>query len=271
MDEAVKDDLPDYRHPPIIESVFGVQFKGLEQLTSVNSGLFWRRIRGNYPEVKDSPPMPAIYDIEAPPIRPDVFIGLPQLRRTFFISEARHWVLQLQHNRLHHNWRAVEEGDEYPRYEACFSKFNEAWSQFRSFCEDNSLPDPSVDQLELTYINHMPVGLGWNTLGEVSGVFPDVSWRREGRFLPELSSLSWRATFEYPELKGRLHVQIQHALRKMPSDEKSPVLLCELTVRGLPKVDVDFAGWFAGARGIIVHAFADLTDPSVQEKCWGRQ
>lgn len=50
-------DLPEFKSPPVIEVVCGVQFEPLPGFLSVHFGEFWARIRDRYPRTEDRPPL----------------------------------------------------------------------------------------------------------------------------------------------------------------------------------------------------------------------
>ena len=46
-------DLPDFTNPPLNEVVLSIQFASLTGLKSAHIGLFWERIRSEYPNVTE--------------------------------------------------------------------------------------------------------------------------------------------------------------------------------------------------------------------------
>lgn len=265
-------DLPDFDKPPVIEIIFGVQFSNLEHhICGPHVGAFWETIRDEYPRVEDRPPLPRTYDTVPGGTR-TVASKLPPLRRSFLYGVPENWLLQVQANRLLYNWRAVTDEDEYPHFEPCFQRFASAWDAFGTFCADHELPAPEPDQLELTYVNHIPQGPSWNRLAAVGDVFPDISWRdREGRSLGDPQGMTWEATFQPNELNGRLRAKLVHGTRNSGPDKGGEVLVLELTVRGDPPKPGTVDDWFFRARCEIVRAFVDLTDEAVQRELWERR
>jgi hypothetical protein len=124
--------------------------------------------------------------------------------------------------------------------------------------------------LEVTYINHIVQGEGWNGLETIGEMFPDVAWRQQRSFLPPPESILWKASFPLPDQLGRLHVAVRHAIRRHDS---KPVLLCELTARGTPSTIEERAlrEWLLLGREWIVRGFADLTGADVQKNIWRRR
>ena len=139
-------DLPDFDAPPVIEVVVGVQFPTIDELCTAHVGAFWQRMRAAYPRVQDMPPLPAMYESSGK--GPEgLEVPLLPLRRSFFISRDGAWLVQLQSNRLLHNWRKQSDTDSYPRYEACLDRFQIVWREYRKFLADEKVPVPAVDQL----------------------------------------------------------------------------------------------------------------------------
>lgn len=273
MSDGQTSPLPDYERPPVIEVVCGIQFKTMTDLTAPGFGVFWQRIRSEYPNVEEQPPLGEFterFDKDA--LRAESqfeFLAIPPMPRIFFIDGSGNWVMQLQKERFLHNWRRVKDDDSYPRFAAVSERFHSAWQAFLAFCREEQLSEPQINQLELTYINHIPQGEGWDSLTDVGEVLPDLAWRPKHDFLPSPESIAWQGNFLLPERRGRLHVSVRHAVRR--ADER-PVLLCELTARGMPPLaePEQIQAWFALGREWIVRGFADLTGPTVQKEIWGR-
>ena len=82
--------------------------------------------------------------------------------------------------------------------------------------------------------------------------------------------MTWALTFLLPNQQGRLRVSLRHAFHQV---DMRPVLLCELTARGMsPTSELSsIKEWFALSREWIVRGFADLTGDRVQKEIWGRK
>jgi uncharacterized protein (TIGR04255 family) len=266
--------LPDYERPPVIEVVCGVQFEPIAKFQATVFGLYWQTIRDEYIKTQEMPPLAQV--IEQIPLttkakEPGVeFLNTPPLPRMFFVHKVPTWLIQVQRDKFLHNWRKENDEDVYPRFPVVFETFWKAWEHFVQFCTKENLGEPSVNQLEITYINHIPSGQAWTTLCDLGMVFPDVAWRCKDRFLPSPESMGVRTSFILPESQGRLHVSLKHAIRVADS---KPVLLCDLTARGMPagKDSSAIKTWFGLGREWIVRGFADLTDEKTQAEQWGRR
>ena len=86
--------LPEYDNPPLIEVVFGVQFKELEKLKTLHMGAFWEKIsKTEYPNFEDKPPLAHVIEsYDEPQAKPAEMtierVNAPPLPRFFFISEV---------------------------------------------------------------------------------------------------------------------------------------------------------------------------------------
>jgi len=190
------------------------------------------------------------------------------LARTWLLTPKENGIVQLQKDRLLHNWKKVEEKDEYPHYSKVIKMFRDRLEAFELFLTDIGLGPIKPLQYEMTYVNHIPTGEGWSTLADVGKVFPDFVRRNgERKFLPEPEQVTWRTSFVLPGKQGRLHAVVRNAQRS--SDQKA-ILLFELTARGFPSDPGREAmwEWFKLAHEWIVQGFTDLTDDHVRKHIW---
>lgn len=257
--------FPNFEAPPVAEVICGVTFAPLQRLTGPHLGLLWTRFQSEYPICKEVDPLiPVIESFEGEEQR------LPELSpvflpRIWFVSKDENGILQVQRDRILHNWRRVRPTDEYPRYEKVKSQFANYFALFSSFISENNLGPVIAEQLEMTYLNHIPIGNDWLATGEIGKVFPDFNWRPGDRVLAAPEKVHWRTSFKLPEQAGRLHVVIQTAVRK---HDGAPIVVLDLTVRGMSTsrtTDAIFS-WFDRSREWIVKGFADLTGSEIQKQ-----
>jgi len=264
--------LPEYDSPPLLEVVFGVQFKELEELKTLHVGAFWEKIgKAEYPKFTENPPLAHTIETYGEPQAKSSGIAFknlnaPPLPRIFFISEDQKQLVQLQKDRFLHNWRKRGEDAEYPRYDILFPKFAESWELFRDFVGGQNLGELQTDQYELTYVNHIKQGSGWTNEQDIEEIFPWFKSKTDNNSSDELENVSWSRIYKFPDNAGRLHVSMQQALT---IDKKIPVLVLNLTARGF--AECGLKDWFDMAHERIVRTFADLTGPSVQKTIWKRK
>jgi uncharacterized protein (TIGR04255 family) len=264
--------FPDYENPPVIEVVCGILFKPLTAFLSPYIGLLWEKYKSGYPQCSEVAPLdPMIERFDEPPHMMLEIGSIPPLPRIWFLQEQGHGIIQVQRDRFLHNWRKVNPKDEYPRYRVVKQMFMQNLSKFQAFLDENKLGSIEPLQYEMTYVNHIPQGEGWENLGDIGHVLPDFAFAaKKNRFVPEPNTVNWRTTFVLPEKAARMHMVVRNVRQR---DTGRLILLFELTVRGIGK-DKSFEGmskWFDLARQWIVCGFADLTSHEVQEKIWKRK
>ena len=238
--------------------VCGVQFGVMEEWRTSSFGQFWSTIREQYSQTEDHPPLPRLQLDSAPVFEPR-FSPLPPFRRVFFIEPPGNFLIQLQPNRLLHNWRKISDGDEYPRFDAAFEKFLWSWQRLSDFLPAGGLPIPIPDVWELTYINH---------IRSTGARFPRDVWdylsfyEKSPQAITTMAASFMKLQFAWPlaNSQGTLSLDVQHGNRISDQQE---VLTMELTARG-PATDSREAmiSWFGVAHHAIVNTFEKLTTRS---------
>ncbi len=275
LDTGRPEDLPDFRKPPLAETVLSLQFEPLAGLTTAHIGLLWERLRKQLPLVEEHPPLPAMFEkFETPaPGQVEVtFEEKPPVPRVWFLNQAGSELVQLQADRFIHNWRKMEGLDPYPRYEPIRDTFRDEVATFEQFLRDEKLGPLAVNQCEVTYVNHIERDSVWERHGELERTLVVCARLGTASFLPEPEDVAMRMRFVIPDPDGnpigRLHAVLQPAWKK---SDNSPILVLNLTARGAPighGVDGAFS-FFDLGRKWIGHGFADLTTPEMQ-RMWER-
>jgi uncharacterized protein (TIGR04255 family) len=265
-------DLPDFDDPPVVETVLSVQFEPLTEMRTAHLGLLWERFRAEFPKTEERPTLDRVF--EQFPEAPRSRLGLelqtyenPPVPRLWFIAAQGNEMIQVQPDRFIKNWRKEGEGETYPRYERNKASFERDFAAFREFVTVHHLGRPLVNQCEVTYVNHILSGQGWNSFGDVDRVFS--SWKSPVDQIPgNAEDVRMHARFVIPGNDGtpvgRLHTEIQPAFRA--SDSK-PMYVFRLTARGQLGESFEF---FDLGRRWIVKSFAALTSPRMHE-IWGRK
>ncbi|MCJ7543417.1 MAG: TIGR04255 family protein [Phycisphaerae bacterium] len=266
-------DLADFRKPPVIEVVLGIQFRTKEPVNALHLGSYWQSIQGSFPKYRVVPPLPGFAeDLSKPPFLAEPSIefgtGVPPLPRYWFLDESETKLIQLQTNWFLHNWRKVTGAEEYPRFEAISTEFFDRWRQFADFCATHNLGKPQAELAEVTYVNHIMKGSCWAEMADLSNVFSFLSEIKDSLLQKSLEAVSYDMCFRIPEDKGRLRVSILPAIRARDRDLG---LRMNLTVRGPIKDQTEdaFAEWFGVARWWIVKAFELLTTKKAHDH-WER-
>jgi len=268
-------DLPDFRKPPVAETVLSLQFEPIPGLTSAHLGVLWTRFRHELPLIEEHPQLPAVFEKFEPPSPAQVEVTIeekPPLPRVWFVNETKTELIQMQANRFIHNWRRMEGMAPYPHYEPIRDKFRGEIAVLEAFLRDEKLGTLAVNQCEVTYVNHIePAGV-WDRHGQLEKVFSMWSGLVNASFLPNPEDAGLRMRFvisdENGKPIGRLHVVVHPAWKKT---DNSPILALNLTARGAPTgegIEGAFA-FFEIARRWIVKGFADLTTPDMH-RVWER-
>jgi uncharacterized protein (TIGR04255 family) len=260
--------LPNFSAPPIDEVAIGIQFAPLNGWTEPYFGLFWSKVRDQYPRVETQPRVegPIENFNQAPgPITQMQF--LPASGRSWYISNDDESLIQIQNNRFVQNWRR-RTGD-YPHFEEVRDRFWMSFNTFRKLTSDENLPAPVIQQLELTYVNWisdipvdqlLKIGKGsYLTLSEIEAHPESQDWA--ARYLVKANG----------EPSARLYVQCQQAVR-LGVPHAGPGTQLSLVYRA-PKIDgmsdSELEAHLEKGREIIVTAFTELTTESAHET-WER-
>ena len=257
------DPLPSYKQSPVDEVVCGIRFEPLPQLKVPHIGLLWEKFRQEYPVTQHAIPIATDTSLLV-----DETTGVP-LPRIWFISKADNELVQFQLDRFYYNWR--HRGDDYPRYPSIVEKFEKAKRQLDAFTDELLLGTITIVECELTYINHIPKGQGWESIDDLPKVIRDFTWQKQKHsFLPAPANVAWQTRFPLPNGKGWLNVKLNQAKRKV---DGVPLLILELAAKGLGKETPATAlrNWFDLAHEWIVRSFTDLTTKEIQETIWKRE
>jgi uncharacterized protein (TIGR04255 family) len=259
--------LPEYEKPPVNEVVCSILFDPLDKFLNAYLGILWEKYKPEYTKCEEAAPLVPVvetFDQSEP-----TFELLP-LPRTWFVHARDHKIIQVQRDRFLHNWRKVQPDDPYPRYETIIDDFQNHLAKFTELLRENELGLLMPRQYELTYVNHIYQGEGWDTISDVGTIFPNFSWqKREDSFLPSPVNVNWQTVFNLPDRAGRLHARLRNGIHQ---DNRRHVIIFEITARGIGRYQTldTMREWFDLSHEWVVRAFADLTDLQVQKDLWRR-
>src|SRR5438876_283976 len=108
-DPRMAENLPEFKRPPVTETVLGVQFFPLEKLSSAHLGAFWNLLGEDWPDVNDAAPLQQEFERFG---KDQQWIKLalrlnvvdkptPRIQAR---NRANDRMIQLQNGRLHYNW-----------------------------------------------------------------------------------------------------------------------------------------------------------------------
>jgi uncharacterized protein (TIGR04255 family) len=266
--------LPDFVQPPVDETALSIQFAPIPGFSILHFGLYWSRVRNDYPRFEIHQPITNVTEKLGskfvPGRQPGIeFLELPEVR-CWFVDESGNRLVQVQHDRLVHNWRKVTGTETYPRYPVVRSSLEREWHRFCDFLKDERLDQPKVNQCEVTYVNNIEYEKGWHGYGELDKVVAALATPKPtNRFLPDPERVSMQVTYRLEGDLGRLYVSFVPVIRGRDGKE---VLQMTLTARGAPASSSisDVFGWLDLGRKWIVRGFADFTTEEMH-KVWGRK
>jgi uncharacterized protein (TIGR04255 family) len=270
------EDLPSFKKPPVIETALSIQFKPIEDFTNAHLGLFWNRLRAEYPRVSDAEPIqPQIERFGSQLVRRprlptfQVVAGHGAARLQMTSADERTMV-QLQNGRLVYNWRRLADG-RYPGWENVLPRFQTAFGTLKAMLKDEGLGRVEPNQWEVTYVNHMIKGVDWQEPADWPGLLPGfIGHAARGSVgMAEYVEGNWR--FLLPEEAGRLHVNVFHGFTGTEPDAPE-VLVLQLTARGGIDMDrgIDASSGLVRGRAAIVQMFAAATGQVAHQR-WERE
>ena len=270
--------LPNFRSPPVNQVVLSIQFAHLAAVTCAHFGVFWTRIRDRYPKVTEHAPLDPSFEVfggpSFQPMVPQVRINAalkPPAPRFVFESSTGQELLQVQQDRIMHNWRRKLDEDEYPRYEHVRERLQADFDAFSAFLSDEKLGEMKPNQCEVTYVNVITLETGANPHSEIARITTFANPWPAGEDLPVLENTIVQAKTIFQregEPTCRLYLQLQPVVLM---GSGAPAIQLELTARGKPTGDSfhDSLALLDFGREGIVRTFAALTTREMH-KVWGR-
>jgi uncharacterized protein (TIGR04255 family) len=259
----IQNELPYYKNPPVNEVVCGLRFKTPDNLKIPHIGILWSKFLNDYPVIQHAPPIAS----SKGEIIIDKQVNVP-LPRVWFVNMKDDQLIQFQFDRFYFNWRKRER--KYPRYQYVIKNYLKILDVLRDFFINNDLGELKPLEYELTYLNHIPQGEGWETIEDLPNLFRDFIWNMSAeRFLQNPQKITWGIEFQLPEQNGTLFVNLKHGIKK---SDKRPILILELSVKLIDDSILieKILEWYNLSHEYIVRGFSDLTTPEIQ-KIWGRE
>jgi len=267
------EDLPDFESPPVTEVALGVQFVPLIATRTFQFVELARTFHDTGFTLTDEQPLlePMTQEVEESTVATQGLVmdltGLPPPPRYWLTNSAKTVLLQLQRDRFVLNWRQIEPGNTYPRYEPLRDSFEENFHRLEQAINHLGLGALVPTQCQIDYINAIAAPRGLGRLDEVLTVWnPKYS---DG-FLsdPDIVRLAQGHRIEVDgQFRGRLYISAEPA---EATGHKAAIVLV-LTARGNPISDglSGVLGFFDLGREWIVRAFASITTPSMH-RVWKR-
>ena len=260
----VTDRIADYQRPPLVETVLGVQFNSLQQLTVGHLGAFWGQLGDEWPLVMEAPPIvPQFERFGSSVFSPELGIRLmsrPEIRLRI-LNASNDRMIQTQQNRFIYNWIKKSE-EKYPEYPTIRDGFSDTFDKFQHFLTARNIGSVRPNQWEVTYINAIPKGTVWEIPGDWK--FFSLLNSRSVSCIEPLESFGGEWHFPLRNQIGRLHIKWAH----QSDQDGSQSIGLTLTARG-PLNDLDsLLPSFDLGRSFIVQTFRELMSESANSY-WG--
>lgn len=263
--------LPDYADPPAVETLLGFYFKPLPSWAVLHFGLFWQEIRAEYPSFEVHPPILSeiALKFELDPRQAQFQLASEAPVRCWFKHKSNTRLIQIQNGVFIQNWRKSAGNVPYLHYDELRPTFEEMWRLFRGFLSKNRIGDPEITNCEVTYINHIDRGRGWDKLSELPTILPSWSGATSGGFLPPPTSVSLNVFYPIRDGAGRLEVILQPGVRKEDGKE---TLQLVLTARCRPNSfeTEELLRSLDLGRDWVVRGFDDFTSDKMHA-VWGKR
>jgi uncharacterized protein (TIGR04255 family) len=268
-------DLPAFDKPPVVEVAASLQFAPIDGLDAARLGLLWGRYRDRYPRTEIHPALNAVVESFGLPVPQSVsfaFVAEAPPLRFWFLTERGTRLVQVQQDRFALNWRSLEsDEEEYPHYPELSQLLVEEFKIFETFLRDEGLQAPELNQVELTYVNHMGAGSPKSQREPLEKMVLFWAGNPSQSSLPDPDEVSFAASHVMHGADGplgRLHIQLESRYR---AADKAPIYFLQLVARGAPSGAGIAGALTAMDRGHrwIVQNFAAITTPEMH-RIWER-
>jgi uncharacterized protein (TIGR04255 family) len=249
-----------FAKPPVNEVVLGQTFIGRPDFLIPHYGEFWALIRDEYPECQHAAP---VFTPGQLPFS-DATAGVP-LPRVWLTSADGTRLVQLQQDRFYVNWRQTEKSEPYIRFPAIRAEHDRLLALFESYIERVTGRANRTVRHELTYVNLLPQGEGWNSYGDLNKVLKDWSWPTPSTVITPSDRFLSQLEFNLPQDAGSLVVKLQTAKR---TRDGLPTLKMELIASSNATPDLSRDRWTEVAHEAIVQTFKELTTSQMHQDHW---
>jgi uncharacterized protein (TIGR04255 family) len=273
---ADPDRSPTFERPPVVEVALAVSFDPVDRLTTADLGALWDREyrRRGFTVTEDQVPVGVVPEdfvsptAGLPSVQVQLSAGIPT-PRIWLMNEKGSELVQLQLDWFARNWRKAEPDMPYPRYSSVRDGFANDFKQLLDFLAAEELGALRLRTWEVTYVNHIFAGDGWDDLAHVEQVLRALASKWSPKFLtaPEFSRLSQQFVISGStgEPVGRLHVTAEPGYK----DGRDPMLLLTLTARGnFPESAKDLLDALDLGHEHVVNGFVDVTTSRMHD-VWG--
>ncbi len=249
-----------FESPPINEVVVSTYFNPqLSDFRGEHVGLFWEKIREDYPVARQQPPVGVGPDLVSDEVFP--------MPRYWFIADDDAKLIQIQKNAFMFNWRRRDNA--YPRFhrdiKPTFDRYYDLFSRFLR--TEIQMDDPAIDLCELTYVNVVERSAFWDGPQDTQDVIPSFSLLNPG--VDTIASPGFDCNYTY-RVEDDLQISIGIRSGVMAQQADAPVLIFEIRARArlgqVTKSEAD--EWFERAHHSVLECFVGMTAQDIQERHW---
>ena len=257
----------EFNRPPVNEVVIGVHFdRTMSAFRNQHIGLFWEKIRHEFANVQQHPPLGISIDIGSPQIADELF----PMPRYWFISNDDIYVIQVEKGAFIFNWRR-RGTNPYPGfYESIKPSFDKYYYLFDEFARrELGIPNISIRSCELSYVNRIEPGNLWKGPQDTGKVISSFLLPTTG--FDEAQLFNIRCQYGY-NVSDDLRISVDVRIDSQPQAPDEPSLFLDIRAMGIleqvAKYDSD--EWFVKAHDTIMGCFSKITQDDIQRDHWQR-
>jgi uncharacterized protein (TIGR04255 family) len=268
--------LPEFERPPVTEVALSLQFEPLSKLRGPVIGLLWGKFKDRYPVVEEHSPIDPVIETfgasnSVSRIKFQV-LDAPPPARVWFMSQTGQQLIQVQQDRFIYNWRKLSDEDTYPRYSQLRKILIQELELFDRFVKEEQLGDLIFKQTEVTFVNTIISGEGWQRPGQLHNVLTIHSGAYSDTFFDEPESIQTALRYVIPDESGnpvgRLHITV---VPLISLKGKEPALNLTLIARCTPDGSIEDAiRCLDLAHRWMVKGFASITTKEMH-RIWERK
>lgn len=249
---------PEFDAPPINEVVFGIG-TNTEGFDLIDYGSLYSVFKDEYPRHSSQSP------IASPGVR-EVALMSDVWPRSWFESDDQRFLIQLQAERIHFNWRKRFDPEKrYPGYEFLGESFFKILDKYALWRKETGKPELQPKWSELTYINYIEPSDIWATAKDAQKVFKtiDVGFSEDEEF----TQFVVQNHLNLPKINSMLSFTLKNGFLK--GEVEKPLFIVEIKVTN-DRVDSDLHTWFSEAHDAVVNTFLRITTEAAQAS-WGKR
>jgi uncharacterized protein (TIGR04255 family) len=259
---------PEFKEPPLIETVLAVQFVPLRGLSAAHIGLFWKQLGDEWDRADEVEAVGQILPWDGAPggALGDAVIVHGRASRLRFLHVSKSRLLQIENGWFVFNWRRPDEAAAYPRFATLLPEFLALLTKWRAFLAERCLGDAVANLWEVTYVNAIAKGAMWQSPRDWSKLLPKMLATPNLGDLGAPTTGGFRWQFELPAGAGILEVSLDHVLG--PTEGREALRMTQLA-RGLMTESSELKERLQVGHDAIVAAFGAMTSEEAQQR-WGR-